>query len=89
MGLKYDQRTLNKVLKQIKERKSNLEKTKAEFKKQGKDYLFQDDKQNYARMARLVECITFTIDEFDNYTHELKEVFSGNTNSKKKLISSK
>lgn len=89
MGLKYDQRTLNRVLKQIKDRRVNLEKTKTDFKKQGKEYLHQDDKQNYARMARLVECITFTIDEFDSYTQELKTIFSGNTNSKRKLITKK
>lgn len=89
MGLKYDQRTLNRVLKQLKDHKSNLEKTKAQFKKQGKEYLFEDDKQNYARMARLVECITFTIDEFDSYTQELKTIFSGNTNSKRKTLTKK
>lgn len=86
MGLKYDQRTLNRVLKHLKERKTNLEITKWGFKKESKRYLSIGDKQNFARTARIVECATFTIDEMDTLYSELQEIFSGKTNLKKKEI---
>ncbi len=86
MGLKYDQRTLNRVLKHIKERRSNLEISKWGFKKESKRYLSLGDKENFARTARVAECITFTIDEMDAFYSELQELFSGKTNLKKKEI---
>jgi hypothetical protein len=86
MGLKYDQRTLNRVLKHLKERKANLEITKWGFKKESKRYLSIGDKQNFARTARIVECTSFTIDEIDALYGELQEIFSGKTNLKKKEI---
>jgi hypothetical protein len=86
MGLNYDQRTLNRVLKHLKKRKSNLEISKWGFKKESKRYLSLNDKQNFARVARIVECITFTIDEIGAFEQELEEIFSGKTNLKNKKI---
>lgn len=86
MGLKYDQRTLNRVLQQIKKRRKNLELSKEMFKKESKRYLSLDDKQNFARTARLVECVKFTNDEFDDFLNELVEIFSNKTNIKPKQI---
>lgn len=86
MGLKYDQRTLNRVLLQIKKRRKNLELSKEMFKKESKRYLSLDDKQNFARTARLVECVKFTNDEFDDFLNELVEIFSNKTNIKPKQI---
>lgn len=86
MGLKYDQRTLNRVLQQIKKRRKNLELSKETFKKESKRYLSLDDKQNFARTARLVECLKFTNDEFDDFLNELVEIFSNKTNVKPKQI---
>lgn len=83
MGLKYDQRTINKVLKHLNQRRSNLEISKWGFKKESKRYLSLGDKQNFARTARIAECITFTIDEIDAFYDELGEIFSGKTNIKK------
>lgn len=84
MGLRYDQRTLNRVLKHLKKRKTNLEITKWGFKKESKRYLSLNDKQNFARTARIVECVTFTIDEINSFEEELQEIFSGKTNVKKR-----
>ena len=86
MVLKYDQRTLNRVLQQIKKRRKNLELSKETFKKESKRYLSLDDKQNFARTARLVECLKFTNDEFDDFLNELVEIFSNKTNVKPKQI---
>lgn len=86
MGLKYDQRTVNRVLKHLKKRRSNLEISKWGFKKESKRYLSLNDMQNFARTARIVECITFSIDEMDAFEQELQEIFSGKTNLKIKKI---
>jgi hypothetical protein len=86
MGLNYDQRTLNRVLKHLKKRKTNLEISKWGFKKESKRYLSLNDKQNFARAARIVECITFTIDEIGAFERELEEIFSGKTNLKNTKI---
>jgi hypothetical protein len=86
MGLNYDQRTLNRVLKHLKKRKSNLEISKWGFKKESKRYLSLNDKQNFARTARIVECVTFTIDEINAFEQELHEIFLGKTNLKNKKI---
>jgi hypothetical protein len=86
MGLKYDQRTLNRVLLHIKKRRRNLDLSKDIFKKESKMYLSLNDKQNFARTARLVECVKFTNDEFDDFLNELLEIFSNKTNVKPKQI---
>lgn len=83
MGLKYDQRTLNRVFSEMRKRRTNLEISKSGFKKESKRYLSINDKQNFARTARIVECLTFTIDELDTQYSELHELFSGKTNAKK------
>jgi hypothetical protein len=86
MGLKYDQRTLNRVFTHLKKYRSNLEKTKSGFKLESKRYLSENDKQNFARTARLVECVSFTMDELDSLFVDLNQIFEGKTNKKKKRI---
>lgn len=81
----YDQKTLNKVYSELRERKMGLMEQSKGFRKESARYLKKGDEENYQLSSEVSLGLAMAANEVDDLINRLKKTFRKKTNATKRV----
>ena len=84
-ALTYDQRTLNKVYAELRNKKEDLKRQASGFRKESLRYLKLGDSENFQLSSEVSLGLGMAVNEVDEIIYTLKKSFKKKTNATKRI----
>jgi|LakMenE18May11ns_1017448.scaffolds.fasta_scaffold9141469_3 hypothetical protein len=84
-ALTYDQRTLNKVYAELRNKKEDLKRQASGFRKESLRYLKLGDNENFQLSSEVSLGLGMAVNEVDEIIYTLKKSFKKKTNATKRI----
>ena len=84
-ALTYDQRTLNKVYAELRNKKESLKRQATGFRKESLRYLKLGDDENFQLSSEVSLGLGIAVNEVDEIIYTLKKSFKKKTNATKRI----
>jgi hypothetical protein len=84
-ALTYDQRTLNKVYAELRNKKEDLKRQASGFRKESLRYLKLGDNENFQLSSEVSLGLGMVVNEVDEIIYTLKKSFKKKTNATKRI----
>jgi hypothetical protein len=84
-ALTYDQRTLNKVYAELRNKKESLKRQASGFRKESLRYLKLGDDENFQLSSEVSLGLGIAVNEVDEIIYTLKKSFKKKTNATKRI----
>jgi len=84
-ALTYDQRTLNKVYAELRNKKEDLKRQALGFRRESLRYLKLGDNENFQLSSEVSLGLGMAVNEVDEIIYTLKKSFKKKTNATKRI----